>query len=100
MIELPKPVKYFLVGLAIDVGAIALLCAVMFIDAWWRYDGKCTDWFGFTPRPCPFREYYQANFFLLLLFIIYFGLWLLLLLPPFIGLIIGYVRARREEERS
>ena len=103
MRSLARPLKYFLVGLAVNVATIESLCLLILIEAILTYDGSCPADFFVNSRPCSLPQYVEFYFGMWILGIIVAGWWiysLALLLPPVIGLIIACATRWRDEERA
>ena len=98
---LSRPLKYFLVGLAVDLATIESGCFLILMGAIRTYDGTCPADLFVTSRPCAFPQWVTVYFGMWLLAIMVAGWWIYslgLLLPPVIGLIIGCATRWRDEE--
>lgn len=80
---------------------------VCFVFACWfslySYDGRCPDFFDASSKECSRMGYLRFNFLFLFIVVVFLGrLWslLILLLPPFLGLLIGvYKQKTHSDER-
>src|SRR6266550_1593966 len=88
-----KPMRFFLIGLGIDMAIAALLLLLTFIYYIRSYNGICPDLFNAQNKACSLPQY-LGFYFVVVLVMIYVAKWFILilgLLPPLIGLVFGSV---------
>ena len=90
--------KYFLRGVLMDVIIIALVFLVVLLPMALNFNGKCFNPIGLDTfsSECTFSNYLLQGVFMILFAAIVFW-WAvipLLIIPPLVGLIIGYYKSK------
>lgn len=94
--ERAEAFKYLLVGLKVDALIVGTACLLVLILSVVSFDGRCPDFLGGSTKVCSFSEYLKFNFGLTLILAVFLFWWIVLpalLIPPLLGLIIGYYKS-------
>ena len=98
MAQESKVHKYFLGGVLVDIVIILLVFLIVLLPMALNYNGKCFNPIGLDTfsSACDFTEYIWQG--ILMLFFAAFVFWWvvipLLLIPPVVGLIIGFYKSK------
>jgi hypothetical protein len=93
MKQLSKPVRFFLIGVGVDLVLILLFIVLVFFYYIRSYDGMCPNLFVAQNTPCSLPRY-LGFYFVVMLVVAYVARWFILvigILPPMVGLIVGSV---------
>jgi len=88
-----RPVRWFLIGVGVDLAIALLLIVLTLVYYLGSYNGTCPDLFNTSNSNCSLPEY-LGFYFVIALLVIYVAKWFILifgLLPPLIGLVFGSV---------